>query len=148
MSFVSPFFRNQHRSPRLPSQRLMLLAPAIVLPARAQAAQQPAVSGAAKSDSGERAGGADDRHRGLCVRPDQANPAQPKSFTTRAIEKVKQVAKSASDIFSRVPCLPPKGGAKSMGSLPHVAGKLAAGRPVVDRGVRIVVDAGLGIVVA
>ena len=44
---------------------------------------------------------------------------------------MKEVAKSAGDIFSRVPCLPPKGGAKSMGSLPHVAGKLAAGEPVV-----------------
>ena len=62
------------------------------------------------------------------IRPIQS---QPKSLTTKAIEKVKQVAKSASDIFSRVPCLPPKGGAQSMGSLPHVAGKLAAGEPVV-----------------
>src|SRR6202012_638228 len=59
-----------------------------------------------------------------------ANPSQQKSLTTRAIEKVKQVAKSANDIFSRVPCLPPKGGAQSMGSLPHVAGKLASGQPV------------------
>jgi lysophospholipase L1-like esterase len=67
------------------------------------------------------------------------DPAQPKSFdsgpttslTTKAIEKVKQVAKSASDIFSRVPCLPPKGGFKPMGSLPRVAAKLAAGQPVV-----------------
>lgn len=62
---------------------------------------------------------------------DQPNLSQPKSITTKAIEKVKQVAKSASDIFSRVPCLPPKGGAKSMGSLPHVANKLASGDPVV-----------------
>ncbi len=61
---------------------------------------------------------------------DPANPSQQKSLATRAIEKVKQVAKSANDIFSRVPCLPPKGGAQSMGSLPHVAGKLAAGQPV------------------
>jgi lysophospholipase L1-like esterase len=61
---------------------------------------------------------------------DPANPQQ-KSLATRAIEKVKEVAKSAGDIFSRVPCLSPKGGAKSMGSLPHVAGKLAAGQPVV-----------------
>src|ERR1700761_6859736 len=30
-----------------------------------------------------------------------ANPAQPKSLTDRAIDKVKQVAKSAGDIFSR-----------------------------------------------
>ena len=61
----------------------------------------------------------------------QPNPAQQKSLTSKAIDKVKEVAKSASDIFSRVPCLPPKGGAKSMGSLPHVAAKLAAGQPVL-----------------
>jgi lysophospholipase L1-like esterase len=62
---------------------------------------------------------------------DPSNPAQPRSLTTKAIDTVKQVAKSASDIFSRVPCLPPKGGVKSMGSLPRVAAKLAAGKPVV-----------------
>ncbi len=62
---------------------------------------------------------------------DQAKPPEQKSLTARAIDTVKQVAKSAGDIFSRVPCLPPKGGSKSMGSLPHVAGKLAAGDPVV-----------------
>jgi lysophospholipase L1-like esterase len=54
-----------------------------------------------------------------------------KSLTSKAIDKVKQVAKSASDIFNRVPCLPPKVGAKSMGSLPHVANKLAAGKPIL-----------------
>ncbi|UZE49793.1 SGNH/GDSL hydrolase family protein [Rhodopseudomonas sp. P2A-2r] len=54
-----------------------------------------------------------------------------KSLTSKTIDKVKEVAKSASDIFARVPCLPPKGGAKAMGSLPHVAAKLAAGEPVV-----------------
>jgi lysophospholipase L1-like esterase len=58
-----------------------------------------------------------------------------RGVTSRAIDKVKQVAKSAADIFSRVPCLPPKdankGGSKAMGSLPHVAGKLVAGQPVV-----------------
>ena len=43
---------------------------------------------------------------------------------------MKQVAKSASDIFSRVPCLPPKGGVQSLGSLPHVANRLIAGQPV------------------
>jgi lysophospholipase L1-like esterase len=61
---------------------------------------------------------------------DPANPAQ-KGIAGRAIDKVKEVAKSATDIFSRVPCLSPKGVAKSMGSLPHVASKLAAGTPVV-----------------
>jgi hypothetical protein len=55
----------------------------------------------------------------------------PRSLTAKAIDKVKDVAKSAGDIFSRVPCLSPKGGFKSMGSLPHVAKKLAAGQPVV-----------------
>ncbi|MGY8666148.1 SGNH/GDSL hydrolase family protein [Bradyrhizobium sp. UFLA05-109] len=60
----------------------------------------------------------------------QESPGQ-RGFTARAIDKVKQVAKSAGDIFGRVPCLPPRGSAKSMGSLPHVAGKLVAGKPVV-----------------
>jgi lysophospholipase L1-like esterase len=55
---------------------------------------------------------------------------QSKSLTDRAIDKVKQVAKSATDIFSRVPCLPPKGAPRYVGSLPHVARKLASGEPV------------------
>jgi lysophospholipase L1-like esterase len=54
----------------------------------------------------------------------------PKTLTAKAIDKVKQVAKSASDIFSRVPCQPPKAGVNSLGSLPHVAGRLIAGQPV------------------
>jgi lysophospholipase L1-like esterase len=58
-------------------------------------------------------------------------PAEQRGITARAIDKVKQVAKSAGDIFSRVPCLPPKGSAATMGSLPHVANKLVAGKPVV-----------------
>jgi lysophospholipase L1-like esterase len=57
--------------------------------------------------------------------------APKKSLTAKAIDKVKEVAKTASDIFNRVPCLPPKGGVKALGSLPHVANKLAAGEPVV-----------------
>jgi lysophospholipase L1-like esterase len=57
-------------------------------------------------------------------------PAQ-KTLTARAVDTVKQVAKSASDIFSRVPCSAPKGGVPAMGSLPRVAAKLAAGLPVV-----------------
>ncbi|MET0705750.1 MAG: SGNH/GDSL hydrolase family protein [Tardiphaga sp.] len=59
-----------------------------------------------------------------------ADPAQ-KGVAAKAIDKVKEVAKSATDIFSRVPCRSPKGGAKAMGTLPHVAAKLAAGKPVV-----------------
>jgi lysophospholipase L1-like esterase len=97
--------------------------------------QHAALSAAAQSDSSKsdsakpsapQVNGASD------VPPvDDANPSQQKGLTAKAIETVKQVAKSAGDIFSRVPCLPPKGGAKSMGSLPHVAGKLASGEPVV-----------------
>ena len=61
--------------------------------------------------------------------PEQVNP--PKTLTAKAIDTVKQVAKSASDIFSRVPCLPPKGGAQTVGSLPHVANRLIAAQPVL-----------------
>lgn len=60
-----------------------------------------------------------------------ARSSEPRGVTSRAIDKVKEVAKSAADVFSRVPCLPPKGGSKAMGSLPHVASKLVAGQPVV-----------------
>jgi lysophospholipase L1-like esterase len=60
-----------------------------------------------------------------------ANQPQQKTLTARAVDTVKQVAKSAGDIFSRVPCSAPKGGVPAMGSLPHVAGKLVNGLPVV-----------------
>ncbi|MDA9510277.1 GDSL family lipase [Bradyrhizobium sp. CCBAU 11386] len=60
-----------------------------------------------------------------------ATSPEQRGITARAIDKVKQVAKSAGDVFNRVPCLPPKGGSKAMGSLPHVANKLVAGQPVV-----------------
>jgi lysophospholipase L1-like esterase len=95
----------------------------------AQSTQQAALSDGGKSDSAKVSA---PQISATDVQPvDQPNLSQPKSITTKAIEKVKQVAKSASDIFSRVPCLPPRGGAKSMGSLPHVANKLASGDPVV-----------------
>jgi lysophospholipase L1-like esterase len=127
---------------------LVLLTPAIT-PVRAQAAQQTALSDSAKSDVAKSDSAKSDSAKSDSVQPaapttdktdagnvaavDQANPpqTQQKSLTDKAIEKVRQVAKSASDIFSRVPCLPPKGAPKTMGSLPHVAGKLAAGEPVV-----------------
>ena len=57
--------------------------------------------------------------------------AAKKGVAAKAVDKVKEVAKSATDIFSRVPCRSPKGGAQAMGTLPHVAGKLAFGEPVV-----------------
>jgi lysophospholipase L1-like esterase len=113
----------------------VLLTPASMLPARAQSAQaarQATLSDSNKSESPKPpASQTTGATGGNVAAVDPANPPQQKSLTSKAIEKVKQVAKSASDIFSRVPCLPPKGGAKSMGSLPHVASKLAAGEPVV-----------------
>ena len=132
---------------------IVLLTPAQMLPVRAQVAQQAALSNGAKSDSAKSEGAKSDSTKsdsaksdtatpaaprtsgaagaGNVAAVDQANPAQQKSLATKTIEKVKEVAKSTGDIFGRVPCLPPKGGAKSMGSLPHVASKLAAGEPVV-----------------
>jgi lysophospholipase L1-like esterase len=103
---------------------LLLLAPVSNSPAHAQAAAQ-----AAPSDT--RAVAPPTSVTTGAAPADQAKPPEQKSLTAKAIDKFKQVAKSASDIFGRVPCLPPKGGPRSMGSLPHVASKLAAGQPVV-----------------
>jgi lysophospholipase L1-like esterase len=109
-----------------------MLTPAAIAPVRAQAAQQAALSDSAKSDSAKpSAPAAGKAEQGNVAAVDPNNPPQPQSLTGKAIEKVKQVAKSASDIFSRVPCLPPKGAPKTIGSLPRVAGKLAAGEPVL-----------------
>jgi lysophospholipase L1-like esterase len=62
---------------------------------------------------------------------DAAADLQKKGVAAKAIDKVKEVAKSATDILSRVPCRAPKGGMKAMAALPHVASKLAAGQPVI-----------------
>ena len=121
---------------------LALVTPAGAEPAHAQAAQQVALSDKPKSEpataetsksetANPAAPAAGKAEQGNVAGLDQAGPAQPKSLTDQAIDKVKQVAKSATDIFSRVPCLPPKGSNRSMGSLPHVASKLAAGEPVL-----------------
>jgi lysophospholipase L1-like esterase len=120
---------------------LMLLIPDAMAPVRAENAQQATISESAKSDTikpdaakpatpAETSGQAG---AAPADNPNQtpANQTQPKSLTDKAIDKVKQVAKTASDIFSRVPCLSPKGAPRSVGSLPHVAHKLAAGEPVV-----------------
>jgi lysophospholipase L1-like esterase len=130
---VSPFRRMAALTgPAVAVAAVVLLTPASLSLARAEATQpiqQAAVSGLAKSDNAKPA--ASSTGTGAAALVDQANPAQPKSLTAKAIDRVKEVAKSAGDIFSRVPCLSPKGGAKSMGSLPHVASKLASGGPVV-----------------
>jgi lysophospholipase L1-like esterase len=118
----------------------VLLTPARILPAHEQGAYTVAASDSANPDIANPDSSKPDRNQSAALQTtgaagtgnvapvDQAN--QPKSLTTKAIDKVKAVAKSAGDIFSRVPCLPPKGAAKSMGSLPHVASKLASGQPV------------------
>src|ERR1041385_9578381 len=90
----------------------LALAPAALTPARAQTAQ------AAPSDNTTGATAV-----GNVASVDQ-NAAQ-KGLAGKAIDKVKEVAKSAGDILSRVPCRAPKGGAKSFGLLLHVASQQA-----------------------
>src|SRR5262245_22521670 len=97
---------------------LALLTPASL---HAQTAPQQTAQQAALSDSAKTENKAE-RKPAETTSPQAApsaaaNPAAPKGVTGKAIDKVKEVAKSASDIFNRVPCLPPKGGSKSMGSL-------------------------------
>ena len=60
----------------------------------------------------------------------QSDGAQ-RGVAGKAIDRVRDAAKTATDILSRVPCRTPKGGTKAMGTLPHVASKLAAHQPVV-----------------
>jgi lysophospholipase L1-like esterase len=127
---------------------LLLLTTVAMVSARAETSQQAAISDNNKSDGTKSesaksekttpampaTGKAEPGGAAAADSPNQAqpaSPAQPKSLTDKAIETVKQVAKSASDIFNRVPCLSPKGAPRSVGSLPHVAHKLAAGQPVV-----------------
>jgi lysophospholipase L1-like esterase len=133
MSRHRPFYRTAALAAAAVAA-LMLLTPASILPARTQPAQaarapQQTTDGARPDSAGPPV--SQTTGAGNVAAVDQANPPQQKSLTSKAIEKVKEVAKSASDIFSRVPCLPPKGGAQSLGSLPHVASKLASGEPVV-----------------
>jgi len=114
----------------------LLLPVAILLPPRVQAAEQGDAADNSKPDSLKVAATRTSGVAGNAVTVDQSKPVQsnstpPKSIATRTVEKAKAVAKSAADIFSRVPCLPPKGGIQPMGSLPHVAAKLASGKPVV-----------------
>ena len=121
---------------------LLLLIPAATATVGAESAQQSTVSDSVKSEAARPA--ADNASQALPatqaapanqapsatqMQPD--SQARPKSLADKAIEKVQQVAKTASDIFSRVPCLPPKGAPRTVGSLRRVAHKLAAGEPVV-----------------
>jgi lysophospholipase L1-like esterase len=111
---------------------LALLMPAAVSPLQAQTAPQQTAQQAALSDHAKTENKAEKKPPAEGAAPAAGpNPAAQKGITGKAIDKVKEVAKSAGDIFSRVPCLPPKGNSKSMGSLPHVASRLIAGQPVV-----------------
>ena len=92
---------------------LLLLGSASLVPAHAQGA--PAAQSQQTEVASQTQPSSDDQ-RGL---------------TAKAIDKVREVVKSAGDIFSRVPCRSPKGASKTMGSLPHVANKLVAGKPVM-----------------
>jgi lysophospholipase L1-like esterase len=103
---------------------LLMLTPVVQAPAHAQAAQ-------ATPAPQQTANPAPASPSQTTVAATGQQPTDQRGLTSRAIDKVKQVAKSAGDIFSRVPCLAPKGGSKTMGSLPHVANKLVAGQPVV-----------------
>jgi lysophospholipase L1-like esterase len=111
---------------------LALLMPASLSPLLAQAApQQAALSDHAKTGNKTEPKPPAESATSQAAPTVVANPATQKGIAGKAIDKVKEVAKSAGDIFSRVPCASPKGVSRSMGSLPHVAGKLAAGKPVV-----------------
>jgi len=134
MDFHRPFCGNQ-RSVANASAATVLMVLLAGIPARAEpAAVAPAVTAAVSSPRPVSVE-ADAKASQPAAPVSQSSPSpdglNSKSLTEKAVEKVKQVAKSAGDILSRVPCLPPKDGARSMGSLPHVAGKLAAGQPVV-----------------
>jgi lysophospholipase L1-like esterase len=123
---------------------VLLTTPAAVS-VRAENAQQAALSDSVKADAtrfvvpvAEKLGQTTDRapadQAGAAAPGNQSQPdnsqTQPKSLTDKAIEKVQQAATAATNIFSRVPCLPPKGVRRSF-SLPHVVHKLALGEPVV-----------------
>lgn len=139
MSRHCPFYLST--LPTVFAASLALLMSASVSPLPAQTALQQTAQQAALSDDAKARTNAEKKSESAgkdeAAKPTgegnvaAVDPAAQKGITGKAIDKVKEVAKSAGDIFSRVPCLSPKGVSRSMGSLPHVAGKLAAGKPVV-----------------
>jgi lysophospholipase L1-like esterase len=129
MSCHYPFYRITLLT-ALAAASVALLMPPGVAPAYAQEAQQATLSDKAKTEAAKPQA-APTPSAGNVATVDPSAPTAQRSITSKAIETVKEVAKSATDIFSRVPCLPPKGGVKKLGSLPRVAGKLAAGQPVL-----------------
>jgi lysophospholipase L1-like esterase len=132
-------FWNCHRNSRIGAMFAgALLASAAALPAQAQVTVHAALNVTAPTQTAQTQASpqaAPDAASQATASTNSAtnDPSLPpsKTLTAKAIDKVKQVAKSASDVFARVPCLPPKGGVQALGSLPHVANKLIAGQPVV-----------------
>ncbi len=111
---------------------LLMLTPVAVAHAQSAAQATPQANDKRASDNATTGNAATDQtHPQVAGQTQPADAAQAKSLSATAIDKMRAAAKSASDVFSRVPCLPPKGGAQSFGSLPHVAKKLVDGEPVV-----------------
>jgi lysophospholipase L1-like esterase len=131
MSFHDPF-RLSIALTAFAAAGLLLTVAALTAHAQApqQIAQQAALSDKAKAEAAK-AEAAKPPAAPLPADAEPANPPAQRGVAGRTIDKVREAAKSAGDIFSRVPCQPAKGVSKSMGSLPHVAGKLVAGMPVV-----------------
>jgi lysophospholipase L1-like esterase len=125
MSFAVPFRRTTWRSASAVAA-FVLLTSAPLCAQTVQPDQHAALSSGARAEAAK-----PDSATPAAAATDPATLADQRSATARAIDKVKQVAKSAGDIFHRVPCLHPKGVPTTTGSLPHVAAKLAAGKPVV-----------------
>ena len=127
MSFAAPFRRTCWRSVSAVAV-LVLLTSAPLRAQTAQPDQHAALSPGARAEAAK-----SDAATSVTstAATDPAMPTDPRSAAAKAIDKVKQVTKSAGDIFHRVPCLAPKGVPNTTGSLPHVAAKLAAGKPVV-----------------
>lgn len=127
MRFAVPFRPTTWRS--VSAVAALLLMPGAITALRAQTAQ--ADQHAALSQGGKADGAKPDAAAPAATTAAPASLTDQRSAAAAAIDKVKQAAKSASDMFRRVPCLQPKGVPNTTGSLPHVAAKLAEGRPVV-----------------
>jgi lysophospholipase L1-like esterase len=130
MTSIGPFCKTASLATSAMLALVLTVAPGPDVRAQAvRTAQQVAPSDFAKSDSANPSA-ATSPTRTEVATTGRVSSSDERSLPAKAIDKVKEVAKAANDIFNRVPCLPAKG-AKSMGSLPHVAGKLASGAPVL-----------------
>jgi lysophospholipase L1-like esterase len=132
MSYDYPFHRITLLAALATAGAALLTGPCVA-PAYAQVAQQATLSDRAKAEAAkpEFSKPQTPPAAGNVAAVGPSTPGAQKSIASKTIEKVKEVAKSATDIFSRVPCLPSKGAPNPVGSLPRVATKLAAGAPVL-----------------